>query len=199
MQSESALQHASEKFVTDLLSVGTEAHPAPPTLKLSNLAAPDWSIGESSLAYIAQSYSQKNTQIDLCPFESPFVNAGGQCIACVYYFDLSKRECTACKDFSDATHSCLDVKATNKTTGNDTSKNKTQQTHITNPGTAPNIILEGISKNQWMTEYYNNMTSNHQLSDCPTATPFFDGTACINCPNAKPYFDLLYMVCTACP
>ena len=42
------------------------------------------------------------------------------------------------------------------------------------------------------------MKSRPDAKFCPSETPNFDGTQCIQCPESKPYFNLDERVCQSC-
>lgn len=70
---------------------------------------------------------------------------------------------------------------------------------ITNPETAPNLVLSGTSQGEWNYIYNQTKQNNPDLQDCPSETPYYDGTTCIVCPSNVPYFDLHYQCCVSCP
>lgn len=122
----------------------------------------------------------------VCPSAQPFYN-GSTCISCTSpttIFNFTSQTCVQCPLttlFSVNTHKC--EQATLK------------QTNTIN---TPNLILDGRSKSEWNSYYYNNITANPAISDCPPATPFFDGITCISCDSNTPYFNLQYRVCQTC-
>lgn len=124
-----------------------------------------------------QYYDGVNKQIisgaQLCPTQTPYVNANNQCISCQYLFDASLKSCVACppgSSYNQTIHQC------------DTSSGETVLKN--SYGGAPNSIGT-------IPPTVNNLTT------CPQTSPFFDGQQCVNCqlPN---FFDFNTKVCQAC-
>jgi hypothetical protein len=121
-----------------------------------------------------------------CPLSAPFFN-GNSCIACSEpkpLFSYDSLGCTACTSpsiFDANIQSCI-----------------TPLKRQTNPSTAPNLIFEGRSLNEWKYYYVNNVNADPSLEDCPAAQPHFDGYICLLCPADAPYFNLQFKACQKC-
>ena len=120
-----------------------------------------------------------------CPLSTPFFN-NSTCIGCpaaTPYFSFDSNTCANCSagtSFSSSLHSCVIIQQ--------------RQTGLS----SPNLILGGLSFNEWNYFYVNNQTANPQLSNCPTAKPYFGGNTCIACSGTTPYFSLTHRVCVNC-
>ena len=120
-----------------------------------------------------------------CPSSKPFFN-GKTCVACsgsTPYFSFDTNSCQGCgklTTFSSSLHSCVIIQQ--------------RQTSLS----SPNLLLGGLSFNEWRYFYVNNQTANPQLANCPTAKPYYDGTTCISCSPPAPYFSLTHRVCVNC-
>ena len=107
----------------------------------------------------------------MCPSSKPFLR-GGYCISCPEdeYYDFDSRECTRCpseREFDVNTHRCL--------------KRLAAGAYQTNPTTAPNLILGGISLAQYESTYKDNQEKYSRMRDCPEERPYFNKINCIKC------------------
>jgi hypothetical protein len=120
-----------------------------------------------------------------CPAATPFFD-GSQCIACspsAPFFSFDSNTCVNCGAgtvFSPNVHLCVIVQQ--------------RQTSLA----SPNLVLGGLSLNEWKYFHANNQTANPQLSNCPGSAPYFDGQTCISCVPPTPYFSLTHLVCINC-
>lgn len=137
-----------------------------------------------SLTNSQQQLAQPN--VTACPTQTPFFN-GQQCIACdgSTVFNVDTLKCESCPtgtSYDANKHKCVNNNAT----------------YITNPQTAPNLILSGTSQGEWNYLYNQEKAANPNLQDCPAATPYYDGTSCITCSAPTQYFDLFHQACAQC-
>ena len=68
----------------------------------------------------------------------------------------------------------------------------------TNPAIAGNLIFGGKALGEWVNRYEQGVSTQQGISDCPSTTPYFDGSACISCPSSSPYFNLVTLLCQFC-
>ena len=120
---------------------------------------------------------------EVCPEATPFLGEK-DCIKCPddQYFDAEKSSCRLCS--SDSTYSA-ELK---KCLVNDPK----QQTSLS----SDNLIYSGYSSGELKSVYDTNKGKG--LTDCDTATPYYNGEKCISCPKEYPYFNLHRKDCATC-
>lgn len=158
---------------------------------LSNLNSGKWISTNSKPADVylrIKEKKQKDPTAKFCPLSKPFVS-GSECIACAprEYFSFDSERCESCARgtvFSVNTHSCIESIGTG--------------VHQTNPTTAPNLVLGGISIAQYESTYASNKASYPDITDCPADRPYFDNINCVACTEPFPYFNMYSRLCQSC-
>lgn len=122
----------------------------------------------------------KIDNLTTCPSTAPYFN-GNDCISCQLpsYFDFSNSVCLTCGvgyQFDVSSKICMPL-------NNSVSPQYPQLNSNLSPGTNNYV---GTPPNQ-----------NNQLSNCPTAQPFFNGLNCLSC-SLPLYFNFSSNVCSAC-
>ena len=157
-----------------------------------NLTSRQWIVGSdaglSKLVTMVDARVAINGSVP-CPAATPHYNPNtNNCSACPVnnYYQYDTFTCVTCPagqsvDFN--THRCA------------TPSVGQYQTSLT----SPNLLFEGLPLGQFQDDYNANKTAYPNIQDCPAATPYFDGFACIQCPAGNPLFSLPTRLCSNCP
>lgn len=112
-----------------------------------------------------------------CPAATPFLDSTGKCITCPTLFDVNTKKCTTCPTgmaWHVETQKCtLDT-----------------ATLITNPNTAPNLIVRDTPLGQYQAMYTATKNGQNPPTDCVAPTPYYNGVQCIQCQDPYKYFDM---------
>lgn len=141
---------------------------------LSNLNSSKWisTANKPSAIYLKiKERRSKDPHTKICPISKPFVSSG-KCTTCPAreYFNFDTELCESCPRgtvFNVNTHTCLESIGTG--------------VHQTNPNSAPNLVLGGISIAQYESTYNSNKATYSDITDCPPDQPYFDNTNCVSC------------------
>ena len=64
---------------------------------------------------------------------------------------------------------------------------------------APNLLFNGYPKAQYQYIQTQNALNYPVITNCPAATPYFDGFNCIGCSAPFPLFSMKHKACASCP
>jgi hypothetical protein len=64
---------------------------------------------------------------------------------------------------------------------------------------APNWITGSQTMNDIVNQYIARSQQFDNITNCPIATPFYNGITCVDCTGATPVFDMTTLKCTTCP
>jgi hypothetical protein len=95
----------------------------------------------------------------ICPTDRPFFD-GVKCIDCLSAFDISKKICVTCVNFDIMLHICKDIPNYN--------------TSNFDAGNSKYLLPAGANISDYKPKAADLI--------CPIASPFYNGSACINCP-----------------